>query len=116
MTQGGAVHSAGAETLGLREYIEVLRAIGELQAIDREVDRNLEIGAVTRRIYETGGPAALFNRIKGIEPGFLVLGAPAGVSARPDQPMARVDIASNSENDIITRTKDHPWGLLWAGG
>lgn len=74
----------------LREYIEVLRAIGELQEIDREVDWNLEIGAVTRRIYETGGPAVLFNRVKGIEPGFRVLGAPAGVSARLDQPMARV--------------------------
>ena len=74
----------------LREHTEVLRAIDELQEINREVDWNLEIGAITRRIYEIGGPAALFNRIKGIEPGFRVLGAPAGVSARPGQPMARV--------------------------
>ena len=74
----------------LREHTEVLRAIDELQEINREVDWNLEIGAITRRISEIGGPAALFNRIKGIEPGFRVLGAPAGVSARPGQPMARV--------------------------
>src|SRR5215469_3769420 len=74
----------------LREHLDALRAIGELQEVDREVDWNLEIGAITRRIYETGGPAVLFNRIKGIEPGFRVLGAPAGVSARPGQPMARI--------------------------
>ncbi len=74
----------------LREYVEALRSIGELQEIDQQVDWNLEIGAITRRVYETGGPAVLFNRIEGIEPGFRVLGAPAGVSARPGQPMARV--------------------------
>ena len=74
----------------LREHIEALRAIGEVQEVDQEVDWNLEIGAITRRIYETGGPAVLFNRIKGIEPGFRVLGAPAGVSTRPGQPMARI--------------------------
>jgi hypothetical protein len=54
----------------LREHLDALRAIGELQEIDQEVDWNLEIGAITRRIYETGGPAVLFNRIKGIEVGF----------------------------------------------
>jgi 4-hydroxy-3-polyprenylbenzoate decarboxylase len=73
-----------------REHLDALRAIGELQEIDQEVDWNLEIGTITRRIYETGGPAVLFNRIKGIEAGFRVLGAPAGISARPGQPMARV--------------------------
>jgi UbiD family decarboxylase len=74
----------------LREHIAALRAIGELHEIDQEVDWNLEIGAIVRRIYETGGPAVLFNRIKGTEPGFRVLGAPAGASARVGQPMARV--------------------------
>lgn len=74
----------------LREHIEALRELGELSEVDQEVDWNLEIGAITRRICETGGPAVLFNRIKGIEPGFRVLGAPAAASARPDRPLARV--------------------------
>jgi len=32
----------------LREYIDALAAIGEVQAIEREVDWNLEMGAITR--------------------------------------------------------------------
>src|SRR5262249_10280641 len=43
---------------------------------------NLEMGAIIRRTYELQAPAPLFNRIKGIEPGFRVLGAPAGVSKK----------------------------------
>ena len=74
----------------LREHIDLLRGIGELCEVNQEVDWNLEIGAITRRVYETGGPAVLFNKIKDIAPGFRVLGAPAGASARPGQPMARV--------------------------
>ena len=65
----------------LREHIDLLRGIGELCEVNQEVDWNLEIGAITRRVYETGGPAVLFNKIKDIAPGFRVLGAPAGASA-----------------------------------
>ncbi|MBI1831773.1 MAG: UbiD family decarboxylase [Planctomycetes bacterium] len=64
----------------LREYVERLKALGEIQEIDVEVDWNLEMGAVIRRSYELQTAAPLFNRIRGIEPGFRVLGAPAGVS------------------------------------
>jgi 4-hydroxy-3-polyprenylbenzoate decarboxylase len=66
----------------LREYVERLQAMGEIQEIDSEVDWNLEMGAIIRRCYELQTPAPLFNRIKGIEPGFRVLGAPAGISKR----------------------------------
>jgi len=64
----------------LREYIDALHAMGEIQEIDAEVDWNLELGAITQRSYDLGAPAPLFNRIRGIEPGFRVLGAPAGIS------------------------------------
>ena len=64
----------------LREYIAELKALGEIQEIDVEVDWNLEMGAIIRRCCELQAPAPLFNSIKGIEPGFRVLGAPAGVS------------------------------------
>src|SRR5436309_6490130 len=66
----------------LREYIEALRALGDVQEIDTEVDWNLEMGAIIRRSYELRAPAPLFNRIAGIERGFRVLGAPAGVSRK----------------------------------
>ena len=77
----------------LREYLDALRDLGELQEIAHEVDWNLEIGAVTRRCYETGAPAPLFSRVKGVEPGFRVLGAPAGLSARPGQRFARIAVS-----------------------
>lgn len=77
----------------LREYIDALKAIGELQEIDPEVDWNLEIGAISRRCYETGAPAPLFNTIRGIEPGFRVLGAPAGISRQPTLYLSRIAIS-----------------------
>jgi len=51
----------------LREYLRVLKSMGELQEIDEEVDWNLEIGAIIRRAYDLRAPAPLFNKIKGIE-------------------------------------------------
>jgi 4-hydroxy-3-polyprenylbenzoate decarboxylase len=77
----------------LREYIEALRALGELQEIDVEVDSNLEMGAIIRRSYELRAPAPLFNRISGIERGFRVLGAPAGVSGQEGLFLARVALS-----------------------
>jgi 4-hydroxy-3-polyprenylbenzoate decarboxylase len=66
----------------LQDYITRLQTLGEIQEIDIEVDWHLEMGAIIRRSYELQAPAPLFNRIKGIDPGFRVLGAPAGLSRR----------------------------------
>ena len=77
----------------LRGYIDALRAIGDIQDIDREVDWNLEIGAITRRSIDLRAPAPLFNAITGIEPGFRALGAPAAASGQPGMPLARVAIS-----------------------
>jgi 4-hydroxy-3-polyprenylbenzoate decarboxylase len=77
----------------LRDYIDQLKALGEIQEIDVEVDWNLEMGAIIRRSYELRAPAPLFNRITSIEPGFRVLGAPAGLSRRKDRPLVRVALS-----------------------
>lgn len=77
----------------LREYIDALKEIGEVQEISQEVDWNLEIGAITRRCYEIGAPAPLFNHIKGIELGFRVLGAPGGVSSQPELYLSRIAVS-----------------------
>jgi 4-hydroxy-3-polyprenylbenzoate decarboxylase len=66
----------------LRDYIDRLRSLGEVQDIDVEVDWHLEMGAIIRRACELRAPAPLFHRIKGIERGFRVLGAPAGASRK----------------------------------
>lgn len=48
----------------LREAIEDLKSIGDLVEIDVEIDPRLEAGAIQRRVYEAGGPALLFKRVK----------------------------------------------------
>lgn len=74
----------------LREFISALEAIGEIQAIDAEVDWNLELGAIIRRSYDLRAPAPLFRNITGYQAsGFRVLGAPGGLSG-PSHPLARI--------------------------
>lgn len=51
----------------LREYIEFLRRKGELKVCDRPVDTRIEIAKVTDKSAKTGGPAILFNRVKGFD-------------------------------------------------
>ena len=77
----------------LRECVDRLTTLGEVQEIDVEVDWDLEMGAIIRRSYELRAPAPLFNRIKGIEPGFRVLGAPAGLSRQPGMALVRVALS-----------------------
>src|SRR3984893_14115299 len=90
----------------LRDYLEQLKALGEVQEIDVEVDWNLEMGAIIRRSYELQVPAPLFNRIKGIEPGFRVLGAPAGLSRQKGLSLVRIALslglpATSSAREIV---------------
>lgn len=74
----------------LREYLNVLGSLGELQEVDVEVDWNLEIGAIIRRAYDLRAPAPLFNNIKDIEEGFRVLGGSGGLSAQKGLKLARI--------------------------
>ncbi len=48
-----------------RESVEALEKIGELVRIEREIDPNLEAAEIQRRVYQAGGPAILFERVKG---------------------------------------------------
>lgn len=49
----------------LQEAITDLQRTAQLKSIDVELDPYLEIGAVQRRVYASGGPALLFTRVKG---------------------------------------------------
>ncbi|MGN5382127.1 UbiD family decarboxylase [Streptomyces lasalocidi] len=77
----------------LREYLDALDALGDLRHIDREVSADLEAAAITRLSYERRSPAPLFENVAGAEPGFRLLGAPAGLSSLPDKPLARVALS-----------------------
>jgi UbiD family decarboxylase len=49
----------------LRSFLDLLRREKDLVTIDTEVDPYLELAEVHRRVIERGGPAILFNRVKG---------------------------------------------------
>jgi len=50
--------------IGLRNFIDKLEQEGELKRITAEVDWNLEIGSINRKVYSSRGPALLFENIK----------------------------------------------------
>jgi phenylphosphate carboxylase alpha subunit len=62
----------------LREYLDALEEVGELQRVTAEVDPNLEVGAVAQRIAERGGPAVHFQNVIGAGHGISLLGGMMG--------------------------------------
>src|SRR5579885_967289 len=49
----------------LAECVRDLESTGQLVVIGQEVDPYLEVAAIQRRVYQSGGPALLFRRVKG---------------------------------------------------
>ena len=49
----------------MHQFVEELEKIGELKRITEEVDTNLEIAEILRRVGYTKGPAVLFENVKG---------------------------------------------------
>ncbi len=49
----------------LNECVRDLEKRGQLRRIDAEVDPNLEIAEIQRRLFKAGAPAVLFTRVKG---------------------------------------------------
>jgi len=51
----------------LREAIRDLESSNQLIRIDQPIDPDIESGAIQRRVYQAGGPALLFNNLKGCD-------------------------------------------------
>lgn len=51
----------------LREYVEHLEKRGELRRIRAEVSRELEITEISDRVVKSGGPALLFENVRGYD-------------------------------------------------
>ena len=49
----------------LRECLADLERTGQLVRIPDEVDARLEAAEIHRRVFEAGGPAILYERVKG---------------------------------------------------
>ena len=66
--------------LNFRDFVDELVRDGDALMIDAEVDAHLEAAAIARRVYESRGPAPVFNRVKGAADGYRLMGAPAGMN------------------------------------
>ena len=51
----------------LRSFLDRLRRDGELAVIEAEVDPDQEAAEIHRRVIAAGGPALLFNRVRGAD-------------------------------------------------
>lgn len=60
----------------IREYIAALETHGELIRVKREVDWNLEVGAIIRLANERRLPSPLFEKIVGYSSGYKIFGSP----------------------------------------
>src|SRR5262249_52841373 len=49
----------------LRSFLDLLSREKDLVTIEAEVDPDLELAEIHRRVIEQGGPALLFRRVKG---------------------------------------------------
>src|SRR2546429_867711 len=56
----------------LRDWIKLLEREGELVRISAEVDPDLEITEITDRTVKAGGPALLFENVKGSQHALLI--------------------------------------------
>ncbi|MDY7038682.1 MAG: UbiD family decarboxylase, partial [Thermodesulfobacteriota bacterium] len=61
---------------GHRDFLSASEKEGEIVRIEKEVDWNLEAGAVTRRSYELKERAPFFQKIKDYPEGYRMSGAP----------------------------------------
>jgi 4-hydroxy-3-polyprenylbenzoate decarboxylase len=95
--------------MGFRNLSQCLQALeerGELIRIDQEVDANLEIGAIQRRVFRANGPALLFTRVKGCA--FPMAGNIFGTKDR----IRFIFEDSLKAIDKLIKLKISPWELL----
>lgn len=81
-----------APSESFRRFIQELQKENDLVLIEKEVDPDLEVAAIARRVCETEDKAPLFNNVKGMQPDglFRILGAPVGASRLPGKRFIRI--------------------------
>ncbi|KAF4442241.1 3-octaprenyl-4-hydroxybenzoate carboxy-lyase [Fusarium austroafricanum] len=96
------VEASKSPAENLRRYIQELRNENDLVLIEQEVDPDLEMAAICRRVYETEDKAPLFMNLKGSSSGglFRILGAPAGASSVPGKRFIRIANSLGLPSDL----------------
>src|SRR4030065_1563732 len=92
-----------------REFIKALETNNDLVIIQQEVDWDLEMGAIVRRVCEKKSAAPYFKKIKDY-PNFEALGAPLATYKRLAIAMGMNPDASVPEisNEYVKRTTGAP--------
>lgn len=93
-----------------------LEAKGRLKRVDAEIDPDLELAAIQRRLYAAGAPAVLFTRVKGTR--FPCLANLYGTSERVHylfrDTLEDIEHLFGMAGDPLRALK-HPWKTLAAG-
>ncbi len=78
--------------LNFRSFVAALKEDNDLVEINEEIDPNLEVGAIIRKVCETNDKAPLFNNLKGQDKNgfFRILGAPNSLRANPAEKYGRL--------------------------
>jgi phenylphosphate carboxylase alpha subunit len=112
-----------------REFIKALEASGDLVTVEQEVDWDLELGAIVRRVCEQQVQSPYFKKIKDY-PGFEAFGAPMATyrrlaialgldAATPIPEIAKVYVQrtmSKPIDPVIVDAKDAPCKAnIWTG-
>ena len=97
-----------------REFIDALKKTGDVVCIKKEVDWDLEAGAITRRACELYGPAVLFEKIKDYPEGYRIFGGPLATYRRIAVAMGlSADTPINEIYDEFERRQEHLYPPWW---
>ena len=97
----------------LRQFIAALEKSGDLLRIGKEVDWDMEVGAISRRVLEQSGPALLFENIKDYPSGYAILNGPVATWRRvaialdlpPDTPLREIYAVYEERYDKRTKSQ-----------
>ncbi|OBS17112.1 hypothetical protein FPOA_12386 [Fusarium poae] len=95
----------GDPQLDFRAFVEQLRKDGDLADIHQEVDPNLEVGAIVRRVSENNAKAPFFHNVKGARDGLWKMFGNAA-SLRSDDKLRYGRIATSLGLPLDSSWKD----------
>jgi len=94
----------------IRQFAEELEKVGELKRIKTEVDTNLEIAEILRRVSYTKGPAVLFENVKGYE--MPVLGNAFGSMKRLEIGLETIEFSEIGQRIADMTKMEIPSGIF----
>src|SRR5688572_4836585 len=96
----------------LREFLDALERKRLLRRVTAEVDRDLEISEITDRVSKAGGPALLFQQVKGhtVPLAINLYGSAERMALALE--VSRLDDLSRKVQDILDLAMHPPKGML----